>query len=561
MGEFIATLATKFATALFGKAAAGTWYFKAAVWAATAVIYGVPLIMAGKALLPKMDLKGMGGRSQMVRSPIQSRKIVYGEARVGGTILYMAEGDSGVASKREHLYLVLALAYKECDSIQAVYANDDELTINVSGHVTSPTRYYPNSNPRFSFYGLNDMLGTTSQTLNSTTTTYTDLTSSDQFKDIVCLQTAMAYDPEVFTSGVPNISAKIRGRKILDYRTSTTAWSDNPALCIYDYLTNSDYGLGVAANRIDTSTFTQAANDCDDTITLTSGTQKRYTCNGVIDTASSLKSNLETLLSACAGNLTYSNGKFKLVVGKWRSSTTTINEVDLRGDIQLVTKPSRRETFNTVRGTFIGEESSWVVADYPEIKDSAAITADGETLVSDLALPMTNTAVMCERIAKIYLKKSRMSYTMTLPLKLTKFAIEPMDIVTVNLPTIGIQNKTFEVVDWKFGTNAGDKGDITIGCDVVLREIESSVFDWSNSEEIGYTETAAPTVTKINDVAVPTFSLTALETTATDGTVVSNIEVNISDSTDDRHIYEYDIYYKKTSDTNFETISTLRDSD
>jgi hypothetical protein len=153
-----------------------------------------------------------------------------------------------------------------------------------------------------------------------------------------------------------------------------------------------------------------------------------------------------------------------------------------------------------------------------------------------------------------------MSYTMTLPLKLTKFAIEPMDIVTVNLSTLGIKNKTFEVVDWKFGTSQGDKGDITIGCDVVLREIDSSVYDWSNSEEIGYTETSAPTVTKINEVAVPVFSLTANETTATDGSVVSNIEVNITDPTDDRHIYEYDIYFKKSTDSDFETISTLRDS-
>ena len=64
MGEFVTMLATKFAEWLVGTAAveAGTFAAKAAIWAAKTVIVGVPLLLAGKALLPKMDLQAMENR-------------------------------------------------------------------------------------------------------------------------------------------------------------------------------------------------------------------------------------------------------------------------------------------------------------------------------------------------------------------------------------------------------------------------------------------------------------------------------------------------------------------
>ena len=75
MGEFVTMLATKFAQWLVGSSAvkAGTFAAKAAIFAAKTVIVGVPLLMAGKAMLPKMDLNSLLARSSMQRTPIASR--------------------------------------------------------------------------------------------------------------------------------------------------------------------------------------------------------------------------------------------------------------------------------------------------------------------------------------------------------------------------------------------------------------------------------------------------------------------------------------------------------
>ena len=574
MGEWIAMAAKTIAGWIVGAGGgvytAGTMAtYNAIAWATKAIIVGVPLLMAGKAMMPKMDAGSLLARGTMQRNPIQSRKIVYGRARVGGTILYMAEGQSGDASKREHLYFVNALAQGECEEIETLYANNDELTLTVrSGYptvydVTSPTRYVVDGAWRFTFYGQ-DMLGTTTQSLNSVFTTYTDLTSDDKFKGICCLQFVLAYDPEAFPSGIPNVSALVKGRKLYDFRDASTAWSDNPALVIYDYLTNTEYGLGVSSSRIDTTSFTTAADLCEEQVALNTDPvtyTNRYTCNGVVDTAASIMNNLEMLLSSLGGNLTYVDGKYKLFGAEYRSPTQTIQEIDLRGDLQLITKPSRREQFNEVKGVYVGEQSQYTPTDYPPVSDSAAITAIGETITTELPLPFTNTTEMCQRIAKIYLKKSLQSYTMVLPLKLTKFALEPNDTVNVTLEKqLGFKSKIFEVVDWQFGTSRGEGGDQIVGVDVTLHETSSDVYDWSSSEETEVVAVAAPTITKINDVAIPSFALTATQETANDGTVVDQIEVNITDPTDDRHITEYDIYWKENSQSNYETQSVLRDS-
>ena len=119
-----------------------------------------------------------------------------------------------------------------------------------------------------------------------------------------------------FEQGLPNISAKVKGRKIYDPRTTTTVWSENPALVIRDYLTDTVYGLGATAAEIDDASFIAAANVCEESVTLIWRRHaRRYTFNGVVDTQNTPRSNLEQMLTALNGSLYYSNGQ--MVVACW----------------------------------------------------------------------------------------------------------------------------------------------------------------------------------------------------------------------------------------------------
>jgi len=60
-------------------------------------------------------------------------------------------------------------------------------------------------------------------------------------------------------SKIPKITGVIRGKKIYDPRTDITAYSDNTALCLNDFITNKEYGCGML-----TSNVSSAANFNDD---------------------------------------------------------------------------------------------------------------------------------------------------------------------------------------------------------------------------------------------------------------------------------------------------------
>jgi hypothetical protein len=64
-------------------------------------------------------------------------------------------------------------------------------------------------------------------------------------------------------TGIPNLTARVKGKKVLDTRTSATGYSSNPAMCLRDYLTNDEYGKGIASGDLDATSFNTAANDCD----------------------------------------------------------------------------------------------------------------------------------------------------------------------------------------------------------------------------------------------------------------------------------------------------------
>lgn len=57
--------------------------------------------------------------------------------------------------------------------------------------------------------------------------------------------------------------AKVKGRKVYDPRTLTTVWSDNPALCLRDFLLSETYGAGLGSGEIDETSFEDAADYCD----------------------------------------------------------------------------------------------------------------------------------------------------------------------------------------------------------------------------------------------------------------------------------------------------------
>ena len=306
-----------------------------------------------------------------------------------------------------------------------------------------------------------------------------DWTTAHRLQGIAYLYVRLKYDADAFPSGIPNISAEIKGKKILDFRDGSTAFSSNPALCLYDYLSDTRFGLSVPTSQIDTTSFTTVANICDEDITLAGGgTENRYEAHGIVYSNVSPMKAINELVGSMLGVLSYSNGKFHLAGGKFVSPTITLDEDDFTGGISIQTKQSRRNLFNTAKGVFTSPTSDWQASDYPMVTSDTFVAEDnGQTIFGNIDLPFTTSPTMAQRIAKVVLFKNRQQMVLQAPMKLSAFKLQVGDTVTINNTRLGFSSKIFQVADWGFVSNQNETG-----INVVLQETSSSVFDW-NAEE------------------------------------------------------------------------------
>jgi len=517
------------------------------VFVTTLVLSGLSMALQKK---PKINPQGsMAARSQMVKQPLISRKIVYGRQKVSGGIVYMR-----TTGKSEFLHMIVAIASNELNSIEKIFFNDDELTLDGSGNVTAPSQYAGKAQ-------VLTGLGADDQAFNGTINLNTGggfdtsgLTTNDRFRGIAYIYAKLTYDTDAFPNGIPNISAIVQGKKVLDTRTSATAFSSNPVLILRDYLTDTKYGLGSAATEIDTTSFDAAANVCDEDVTLAAGgTENRYEAHGVIDTENQPKQIIEEILSSMAGSLYYSGGKWYVKAGAYSAPSVTLTEDDLMGAITINTKPSRRDNFNAVKGVFLpAEDGNFQPTDYTPVTSSTFETEDnGEQVFTNLDLPFTQSSSMAQRIAKINLFKARQQLVMTLPCKLTAFKHNVGDTIMVTLDRFGFSSKVFEITNWQFASSVSDDGSATLGVDLTVRELASSVYDWS-AEETAFTAD--------NTTLRSPFEILAPSVTTSDELRVVNeeaIDVLLVDvSTGDNLATAFEVQAKKTTQSRFTSLGT-----
>lgn len=113
-------------------------------------------------------------------------------------------------------------------------------------------------------FDLYTHLGTSAQTANSNLVAENvGWTSNHRLRGRAYVYTKLNYIADRWPTGMPVIKAKIRGKKVYDPRSTLTAWSENAALCIRDYLTAS-YGLACSVLEIDDPSFIAAANISDE---------------------------------------------------------------------------------------------------------------------------------------------------------------------------------------------------------------------------------------------------------------------------------------------------------
>ena len=457
-----------------------------AMFAIGAGVIAGGLMLANKLIsslyeMPKMDTDA--SRQRTVKGTIEPQKILYGQNLVSGPISFVGTyGDTNRV-----LAHAVVLAGHEVEEIVDIYFDDEVITdsqIDANGYVTSGT-FGPKGNKSFTFgvtnFGtnickINRYTGASGQTadpdLVSNFFSYTSdhvgtglayITTHWLLKD-GSQKTWDQYSPQ-------NIKAIVKGRKVYDPRTTLTAYSDNPALCLADYLTNTDFGMGIASAKIDWDSVEAAANACDVTVSVPSGTEKRFACNGVLFGTDSHKTNINKILSSMNGLLSFTNGKYVIRAGVYEAPAVNLDEDNLIGAVSIKTSFERSDRFNTVTGTFIDPAQNYKATEFPEVQLTAALLRDnGEVLSKDIQLPMTNSSYMAQRIAHKLVQISDQQKVVTFPTNLAGMQIAIGDRVSVSLEEFNWSNKVFICLGWTFSDSGNG------GVNLILREDDSGSY-------------------------------------------------------------------------------------
>jgi hypothetical protein len=482
--------------------------------------------------------------------------VVYGERKIGITRVFVETS----GTDNQYLYVAGILCEGEIESIESIYIDDKLVTFD--GALTHGTvrevgsgdsNFYKSSTSHIqvqAFLGLDD------QVSSSILSTSTNWGANHRLRGVAYLALRFKWNQDIFGS-IPDIKAIVKGKKVYDPRTTTTAYSDNSALCLLDYLRNSRYGKGLPDSAFEANfqSFQDSADECETQVTPYSGASDidLFTTNAVLDTSQKLIDNVTKLLNPMRAIFSYNQGTYKLNIEGTGTATYTITSDNVIGGIKVIGE-TKNKKYNRVKGTFVNPDKNWQedTVTFPPADDSSLPLADqhatmlsadnGTLLEGNFDFPFITNTYQAEELCEIILRRSRNA--LALEVKVTSEFLDVVvgDIVNVTYSTAGFSAKPFRV--YSVNINA----DLTV--DLTLTEHQDNFYTWTSKAQ-------APTIADTNlpnpNVVQPPASVTLSDQLIAynDGTVIVALDIAIGASPDNFVDY-YQVEYKKSSDTNYQ---------
>ena len=529
----------------------------------------------------KMTSKGLEanngnfGTKVTRREPIAPRQLIYGKCRVGGTFVHMET----TGTDNFLLHSVIAIAGHEIEELINVRFNDKDLTtststINGSTVHTVTNSDFTNTENQNNFGSGRLMRFTISDGSQTAVDGYMNarlnsMGTTDKFLDIAYVYIEMVYDTEKFGSGIPAISFLVKGKKVFDPRSNATAWSDNPALCIRDFLSNTQYGIKAKTTELNDTTnaggFSSAANTCEQNVTLADGstTEKRYTANGFSNFSATGSGIIEGLLSSMAGKMSYVNGQFCVFAGASQTPSLTITDDELLSDLNISTNPNAGNLFNSIKPIYVDSTQNYTAADAEVYQDSTFLNADtpsGESTANyvkqmETQLPFTVTDTMAQRLARIALKSQRQTTSLSCLVSLEFMRCQPNDWVYMTNERLGYSQKVFEVISTNM--EIMDSGDVPVmATRLQLKEVAASVFNFATSDyTTGQSEGSDVTIGSYA-VTAPSNLALAQQTNKEGVTTKVDIKASWTNNSSDK-VTLTEVAYKLSTDSAFTSDFTV----
>jgi hypothetical protein len=270
------------------------------------------------------------------------------------------------------------------------------------------------------------------------------------------------YDETAFPSGVPTVTALVRGAKVYDPRTGLTNWSDNPALLARHVYQHPSFGKASVSSAED-ARISAAANACDASQNWVVGgvtdTQKLYRAGLVVPFGTPAESALNDLVQAMGGAWMFAAGELYIRAGVFTAAVMSFTEADLAvvqrdGDkeslegLNVSVHRERADKFNVVNVRIWDAAQGYKLSALTPLKGASLITRDGKELSQEVQMAAVYYAPQALHVAGIGMRDARDALTVQVAFKLRAYPLEIFDVVQLTLARYGWTSKTFMVL-WR----------------------------------------------------------------------------------------------------------------
>ena len=322
----------------------------AVIAAVISMVLGIIMAPGGGGSQGAAPPKDEGVKQRVPTDPQNKMTIVYGERKQQGTITM---GD--ISSDDQTMFFILTLCEGPCERINEIYWADKLLSFN--GNINTGLRSVTNAKENNGEGDNNEFLnanlrlqafpqGGRCTPMEDNSSRWRNNAANRTMPDTCYVYIEVDYNREDRVTGLEQrIAFYVSGRRIKTinsnsrtaYENSTPVYSTNPAECLLDYLTDTNYGCSISLDDIDVDTFYSHKRFCGELLPYTDNsgntqTAPRYSCNGSLSTKTELDMNISELTNNNGGWFTYNLGRFGVVsdatVTKRANSTINNNNAD-----------------------------------------------------------------------------------------------------------------------------------------------------------------------------------------------------------------------------------------
>jgi len=425
--------------------------------------------------LSQLNRPGREPSQSVLQQAAVARFRAYGEIKTSGAVaLWEAHGSA--------MSISLLVGHGKIDEFIGFWSGNEKLKLDGSNNVTSG---HLNGYCTIEYWdGDEDQTRTGS---NITALHFPSLWSEANHRcrgipvvDIVIGRPADELLPIILPNGIPrDWRVHYRGARVYDPRVHPDPddgeWSDNPALCILDYLRHDD-GARIPIDWINVESFTEAANHCDEQVRKIDGWEARYRLWGIYTFDEEARQVLSRMLATCDGELYLDHdGLVSLRLGKDRRASVVLTDEHI-STARYEGASSRLTTVNEVRYKWLSPEADFTMPEGPAITDAASIAALGQTLSASLSFDMVPSQSQAHRLAHRHLKRKAAPSYLTIETDAYGLLAVGEDVVRVTYTPLDIDAE-YKVLK----LTVADIGRVTME----LAEIADDTFDDPLPESLG----------------------------------------------------------------------------